>query len=361
MTRHLPQPILLVAMATILSRRPFVHACPLPRERGSITSWVLTTLISTFMLVGVLLWMVGASAPVERAKTGADVHIVCTTQMIADVARRVGGERCHVIALMGPGVDPHLYHPTRDDTGAMITADIVFYNGLHLEGKMTDLLERTARSRPVFAVTETLSHDDLITLSGQHDPHVWMDPVLWTRTIDVVQEHLSEIAPTGSPDFERNATALHREFAALHAYSQHVLDSVPERQRVLMTAHDAFSYFGRRYAFDVVGIQGISTESEAGLRDLALMIDTLIEQHVPAVFIESTVALRNIRALRAGAQAKGHGVQLGGMLFSDAAGPDGTYESSYVGMIDHNITTIARALGGDAPEGGMQGKLSPTQ
>ncbi|MCA9293408.1 MAG: zinc ABC transporter substrate-binding protein [Phycisphaerales bacterium] len=286
---------------------------------------------------------------------------MCTTQMVADIVQRVGGELCEITTLMGPGVDPHLYHPTRDDTRAIVGADLVLYSGLHLEGKMTELFERAAHTRRVVAVTGAIPKDQLLMHAGQPDPHVWMDPTLWAHTIDMVAAELTTLAPDAEATFAANAAQLHEDLLALDSYAARVLASVPERQRVLLTAHDAFAYFGRRYGYTVVGVQGISTESEAGLHDLQVIVHTLVERDVPAVFIESTIAPRNVRALRDGAQAEGHDVRLGGSLFSDAAGPAGTYESTYMGMIDHNVTIIARALGGAAPVRGMQDELTAPQ
>ncbi|HYE03006.1 MAG TPA: zinc ABC transporter substrate-binding protein [Phycisphaerales bacterium] len=303
----------------------------------------------------------GATAP--RASSGAaPLEIVATTGMIADVVRAVAGERAAVTTLMGPGVDPHLYRPSRSDVAGLMSADAVFYNGLLLEGRMTDTLVRLAGSGvKVFAVTELLEPDRLLEPEdspGHPDPHVWMDPAAWARTVDVVRDRLTEIDPEGRSRYARAAADYAAELKALDAYAERVLASVPETARVLVTAHDAFNYFGRRYGYGVVGIQGISTESEAGIKDIENLVSLLVERKVGAVFVESTVPTRNIEALIAGARARGHEVRIGGELYSDAMGPGGTYEGTYAGMIDHNVTTIARALGGEAPAGGMRGKLT---
>jgi manganese/zinc/iron transport system substrate-binding protein len=288
--------------------------------------------------------------------------IVATIGMIEDVAREVAGDRAEVIGLMGPGVDPHLYKPTRSDVRRLMNADVIFYNGLLLEGKMTDSLVRAATSgKKVYAVTELLDEAYLLepeAFDGLYDPHVWMDPSAWSKTVDVVREKLSEHDPAGAETYRQNAEAYQATLAELDAYAERVLSSVPEGRRVLVTAHDAFNYFGKRYGYEVVGIQGISTESEAGVRDIERLVDLLVEREVGAVFVESTVSERNVRALIAGARARGSDVAIGGKLYSDAMGDEGTHEGTYVGMIDHNVTTIARALGGDAPAGGFRGKLS---
>ncbi len=193
---------------------------------------------------------------------------------------------------------------------------------------------------------------------GHFDPHVWMDPRVWTKTVDVVRDKLAQRAPDGAAMFQANAANLQRDIEALDAYAERVLQSVPAERRVLVTAHDAFNYFGRRYGFEVLGIQGVSTESEAGLKQIENLVNLLVTRKIPAVFVESTIPERSVRALIAGAKAKGHVVTIGGELFSDAMGKPGTYEGTYVGMIDHNVTTIARALGADAPPKGFRGLLA---
>lgn len=297
----------------------------------------------------------------QPAGATESLTIVATTGMIGDIVRRVVGERGEVRVLMGAGVDPHLYQPTRDDMGALLGADVVFYNGLLLEGRMTDALVRAALGdRGVHPVTELIDAQYLVQpedLEGKDDPHVWMDPTAWSKAVEVVRDRLIDREPASRELFTENADAVLAEIAELDAYCEGSLHSVPEAQRVLVTAHDAFGYFGRRYGYEVLGIQGLSTESEAGVRDIERLVDLLVDRQIKAVFVESTVSERNIKALIAGAKARGHDVTIGGELFSDAMGPGGTYEGTYVGMIDHNATTIARALGGEAPEGGMQGKL----
>lgn len=304
-----------------------------------------------------------STTPDEAGTLETPYTIVATVGMVADITRHVAGNRAEVTSLMGPGVDPHLYAPTRSDVQRLLDADAIFYNGLLLEGKMTDALIRAATAgRKVFAVTELIDEQYLLEpddFEGHADPHVWMDPDAWARAVEVVRDKLTEFDPDGASDYQANAAAYLEQLDALDAYATRVLATVPESQRVLVTAHDAFNYFGRRFGFEVVGIQGISTESEAGVRDIERLVDLLVERRIPAVFVESTVSERNINALVEGARARGHTVAIGGSLFSDAMGDDGTYEGTYIGMIDHNVTTITRALGGDAPERGMDGQLAP--
>jgi manganese/zinc/iron transport system substrate-binding protein len=301
-----------------------------------------------------------SSAP--PGATGSPYKVVTTVAMITDIARSIAGPRAEVTGLLGEGVDPHLYKPTRSDIAALMQGDVVFYSGLLLEGKMTDALVRVASSgRKVFAVTEALDPADLLepeAFQGHYDPHVWMDPLAWSRAAEVVRDRLIEHDPAGAEEYRRNAAAYLERLKALHEYVARITATVPQRSRVLVTAHDAFGYFGRRYGYEVVGIQGISTESEAGVRDIERLVELLVSRKVAAVFVETTVSERNIRALIAGAGARGHTVSVGGSLYSDAMGPPGTYEGTYVGMIDHNATTIVRALGGEAPERGLEGRLS---
>lgn len=287
--------------------------------------------------------------------------IVATTAMVADAVRTVAGDRAEVTGLINSGVDPHLYKATRSDIRKIMDADAMFYSGLLLEGKMTDTLIRAAASgKPVFAVTELVDESSLLEpegFNGHYDPHLWMDPRAWAGTVVVVRDRLIELDPDGESIFRANALAYEQAIKELDAYGESVLATVPKQSRVLVTAHDAFNYFGRRYGLEVVGIQGISTESEAGVRDIERLVDLIVERNIGAVFIESTVSSRNIGALIAGAKARGHEVIIGGELFSDAMGESGTYEGTYLGMLDHNITLIVRALGGVAPETGMHGKL----
>ncbi len=301
------------------------------------------------------------SAAADAGGGGGRYTIVATVGMVSDVVVAVAGDRADVTALMGSGIDPHLYKPTRSDVERLLDSDVIFYNGLLLEGKMTDSLIRAATSgKKVHAVTELLDEEYLLTpeeFEGLFDPHVWMDPAAWANTVDVVRDKLIEFDPAGEQEYRSNAEAYATQLVALDEYATSVLGSVPAEQRVLVTAHDAFNYFGERFGYEVVGIQGISTESEAGVQDIERLVDLLVDRNIQAVFVETTVNDRNINALITGARARGHEVVIGGELFSDAMGDDGTYEGTYIGMIDHNVTTVARALGGEAPERGLNGRL----
>lgn len=312
-------------------------------------------------------FVIGVAAAVTLAAQASlsmaaeKIDVVTTTGMIADAAREVGGEMVDVRALMGPGVDPHAYRQTRTDIVALANADLVLWHGLYLEAQMEQFLLELARDNAVVAVAEDMprnlliGHDDY---EGRYDPHVWMNPNLWSRVVLNVRDALIDALPEQEETLRANAEAHLQELSQLANYTTEVLSSVPAESRMLVTAHDAFNYFGSAYGFEVVGIQGISTESEAGLRRIAELVDMLVERDIGAVFVETSVSDRNIRALIEGAAAEGHEVVIGGELYSDAMGEPGTYEGTYLGMIDHNATVIARALGGDAPEKGMSDLLN---
>lgn len=312
----------------------------------------------------VFLASVGAFALAGKGMAAAPVNVVATTGMIADTVRQIGGDLVNVHGLMGPGVDPHSYRVTRSDIVAMVRADLTLWHGLYLEAQLEEFFHDLDRKRAVVPVADSIPHDLLLRhadYADKFDPHVWMAPTLWSRVADAVTDALISVRPDSATTFRANAAAFKQRLIQLESYAKTVLGSVPEQARVLMTAHDAFSYFGRAYGFEVMGIQGISTQSEAGLRRIAEMVDMMADRDIRAVFVESSVSDRNIRALIEGVAAKGKTVRIGGELYSDAMGQPGTYEGTYIGMIDHNVTTISRALGGTAPERGMSGLLSAPQ
>ncbi len=289
------------------------------------------------------------------------IKAIATVGMVADIARNVGGKHVAVTQVMGAGVDPHLYKATRDDVQTIMTGDIVFYSGLMLEGKMIDTLVKVSRSKPVYAVTEMIEEQYLLEPSdfaGHYDPHVWMDVSAWAKCVDAVAKALSEFDPAHAADYQGNAEGYRKQLLELYEYGRKSIATIPEKSRVLITSHDAFNYFGRAYGLEVQGVQGISTESEAGLQRVNELVDLIVEKQVKAVFVESSVPRKNIEAIASGARSRGHEVVIGGELFSDAMGEEGTYEGTYLGMLDHNITLATRALGGEAPIGGSQGKLT---
>ncbi|WP_166015968.1 MULTISPECIES: metal ABC transporter solute-binding protein, Zn/Mn family [Chelativorans] len=298
-----------------------------------------------------------AVGPVLASAAQEKLQVVATTGMIADAARQVGGDLVEVRELMGPGVDPHAYRQTRTDIVAMSAADLVLWHGLYLEAQMEDFMKALGSRRQVVAVADGLPRDLLLShdqYENRYDPHVWMDPDIWSRVVLSVRDSLIEARPEGEAEFRSNAEKHLKEIAALSDYSKRVLATVPAESRILVTAHDAFKYFGRAYGYEVLGIQGISTQSEAGLSRIAELVDMLVTRKIRAVFVESSVSDRNVRALIEGAASKGWKVEIGGQLFSDAMGRSCTYEGTYIGMIDHNVTTITTALGGQAQGLGLQ-------
>jgi len=311
------------------------------------------------VMMGMTLAACGRSDAVQPQ--GGKLKVVCTVAMVTDVVRHVAGDKAQVEGLLGEGVDPHLYKPTRDDIVKLRDADVIFYSGLLLEGKMTDALVNIASGgKTVVAVTSGVDEQSLIHPAGlaEHaDPHVWMNPALWTKTVDVVADTLSARDPANAATYKANAAAYRAELMKLHEWAVLAARTVPDKSRVVITSHDAFNYFGKAYGFEVRGIQGISTESEAGLKDIEGLVNFIVDREIRAVFVESSVSEKNVRALLEGAKARGKEVKIGGTLFSDAMGRPGTYEGTYIGMIDHNVTTVVRALGGTVEPRGYQGKL----
>jgi manganese/zinc/iron transport system substrate-binding protein len=267
--------------------------------------------------------------------------------MIADTASRIAGPHAQVDALMGPGVDPHLYKASESDVTRLARADLILYNGLHLEGKMSDILVQMARERPVVAVGSAAPESELREppeFAGQYDPHIWFDVRLWSLTVGLIEGELSKLDPAHAADFKRNADIVRADLEELDAWVEEQISTIPMEQRVLVTAHDAFGYFGRRYRIDVRGLQGISTAAEAGLKDVEALVDLIVSRKVKAIFVETSVPRKSIEAVQAACKARGHDVAIGGLLFSDAMGAAGTPEGAYVGMVQHNVNTIVGAL-----------------
>ncbi len=274
----------------------------------------------------------GSSATNVTVDPDSPIDIATTVGMVADLVRVVGGDRVDVTQICGAGVDPHLYKATRDDVQTMMNADVIFYSGLMLEGKMTDTLIKMARNKPVIAVTETLDEATLLEpdeFAGHHDPHVWMDVAAWSKCVDVIASELSAVDPTSESSYRERAKTLRDELARLDEYGKRVIKTIPEESRILVTSHDAFNYFGRAYGLQVMGVQGISTESEAGLQRINELVDLLVDKKVKSVFVESSVPRKNIDSLVEGARSRGHEVSVGNKeLFSDAMGSPRTYEGT---------------------------------
>ena len=275
------------------------------------------------------------------------VNIVATTGMIADIARNIGKDSVMVNALMGPGVDPHLYKATQGDLGRLRRADIIFYNGLHLEGKMGDVFEKLERIKTVVPVARGIETSMLIDnpiFQGSHDPHIWFDVSMWSSIISEVTSTLIKTDPESQAYYEKNAQEYREALQELHSWVILEIQKIPKDKRLMVTAHDAFSYFGRAYDIEVRGLQGISTLSEFGLKDRVDLVNFIVERKVKAVFVETSVSKRNINAIVEGCRQKGHNVIIGGNLFSDAMGADGTPAGNYIGMVKANVKTIVEAL-----------------
>jgi manganese/zinc/iron transport system substrate-binding protein len=281
----------------------------------------------------------------EAATREGPLTVVATTGMLADAVEHVGGGRVEVTALMGPGVDPHLYQASEGDVRRLGDADLIVYNGLHLEARLADVLARIEGR--TYAAAESIDPARLLSppeFAGQHDPHVWFDVDLWSGVVEALGGELAERDPDAAEEYRRNAAEYVEELRELHGWVQEQVERVPEEQRVLVTAHDAFNYFGRAYRFEVRGLQGISTVSEAGAGDVARLADFIAERRIPAIFVETSVSPRAIQAVQEAVQARGFEVEIGEQLFSDALGDPGTPEGTYVGMVRHNVEAIVAGL-----------------
>lgn len=275
------------------------------------------------------------------------VVIATTTNVIADLVENIGGDNVSVTGLMGPGVDPHLYRPSAGDVKKLQDAEIVFYNGLDLEGKMGDILVKIGgEGTAVWAVSENIPQESLLSLDGQghFDPHIWWDAELWMEAAKVVATGLKEHDPENSEKYDKNLSEYLAKLKALDSINLVKIDSIPKEQRVLVTAHDAFQYFGDAYGFEELAIQGWSTDSEAGIREIQNLADQISKRKIKALFAETSVSPATIEALKEAVQDKGHDVVIGGELFSDALGEKGTDEGTYLGAFTHNIDTIVQAL-----------------
>ena len=276
------------------------------------------------------------------------IKAATTIGMVADLVKQVGGDRVAVDQLMGPGVDPHLYKPTSGDAARLSKADVIFYSGLMLEGRMGDLFAKLARAgKPVYPTTESVPESQLLEpeeFEGHYDPHLWFDVSLWAQTVPTIIKGLSEVDPSGKDTYEKNGADLLARLAKLDEWCKETAAQLPEAKRILVTSHDAYNYFGRAYGFKVVGLQGVSTVSEAALADMASLVDFIKDQKVKAIFVETSVNPAAIKRV-----AEDAGVKIGGELFSDAMGEPGEKKGgfdvgTYEGMVRYNLTTIVNAL-----------------
>jgi len=287
----------------------------------------------------------GGPDPQEIA--GRKINVVATIGQVADVVDNIAGDRAELEGLMGPGIDPHLYRASEGDVVSLADADIVFYNGLHLEAKMADVFEKMRGSVTTVAVTSEIDRNELLAppeFEGAFDPHVWFDVSKWMSVTEVIRDALVELDPEHAAVYEDNADAYLAELEELDSYVEEQALRVPEDQRVVITAHDAFNYFGDAYDFEVRGLQGISTATETGTADLSSLADFIVEREIPSIFVETSVPQRFIEALREAVAERGFDVSIGGSIYSDAMGDAGTPEGTYIGMVRHNIDTIVAGL-----------------
>ncbi|HZH58907.1 MAG TPA: zinc ABC transporter substrate-binding protein [Metabacillus sp.] len=302
-------------------------------------------LLSIVSVVTAVLLTACGSENVTKS-SNAKINVTTTTSQVADIVKNVGGDLVEVNSLMGPGVDPHLYQASQGDIKKLNNADLIFYNGLHLEGKMETIFEKMSKDKPTVAVTDSIPEEMLLSAdeSNAHDPHVWFHIQAWLYAVDAVENELSKLSPDHKNIFVKNGEKYKTELQELDEYAKEQIQSIPKESRVLVTAHDAFKYFGHSYDIEVMGLQGLSTDSEYGLKDVQGLVDTLVERNIKAVFIESSISEKSISAVVEGAKKQGHDVVIGGELFSDAMGEEGTEEGTYIGMFKHNVDIIVSSL-----------------
>lgn len=290
-------------------------------------------------------FLAGCKNP-EKRKDGK-LNIVTTTTMITDLVRNIGGDSVRVQGLMGSGVDPHLYKASEGDVSKLTNADVVFYSGLHLEGKLVDVFQKMSRNNDVIALAEVLDKDDLIGseyFGGSYDPHIWFNIDYWKQITTYLTEQLSKLDPDNADFYQKNKVTFLKRLDALENDVRGTIKTLPKEKRILVTAHDAFSYFGKEYGFEVVGLQGLSTATEAGVQDVQKLAELIIAKKVKAIFVETSVPRRTIEALQKAVQSEGYDVKIGGMLYSDALGTPGTEEGTYIGMFTYNVKTIVESL-----------------
>lgn len=314
----------------------------------------MKNLNSLFLVVITILVAVGCGGGASQTEEGGPIRVVATTTIVGDMVRSIGGDDVQVDVLMGPGIDPHLYKASAGDVRRMDTAEAIFYNGLHLEGKMTEVLERMGdRGATTVAIAECVPEEDLIELegySGLHDPHVWFDVSLWKMTSQCVADALAGLDPPNAPIYDQRAKAYADELEALDSWIHERVDALEPQQKVLVTAHDAFSYFGRAYGFEVRGLLGVSTAAEAGTSDVQRLAEFIVKGRIPAIFVETSVPPRYVQALQEAVASRGFDVRIGTSLYSDSLGDAKTPAGTYPGTVRANVESIVAGLsgGGDA-------------
>ena len=304
----------------------------------------LSSLLLLSSFIALLLVACGANT---AASEDGKLRVVTTTGQVGDAVANIAGDTVELKSLLGPGIDPHLYVPTEGDVSSFANADVIFYNGLHLEAQMTRVLDQMAeRGTIVVAMGESMPEDQLLSWdTSTYDPHVWNDPILWSLGVAAIRDTLIEADPDNAETYRINAETYLADIAETHEFVQTEIAKIPEDKRVMITAHDAFGYFARTYGMEVRGLQGISTESEAGTQDVQELAAFIVERQIPAIFVESSVPPDTIEAVQEAVRAQGFEVEIGGQLFSDALGEAGHEADNYNGMLRHNATTLANALG----------------
>ncbi|HRG85158.1 MAG TPA: zinc ABC transporter substrate-binding protein [Chitinophagales bacterium] len=302
-----------------------------------------------YFFIAVLANLILVSCKQETTSGNDKLQIVATTGMIGDAVAIIAGDKAEVTVLMGPGVDPHLYKATQGDLNALRSGDIIFYNGLHLEGKMQEVFDRLATTKKVFPVAAGIPESKLRTVAqvngiSTHDPHIWFDVQLWMMAVAEIGKQLSASDPTNATFYATQTTKYLEQLKALDVFVKEKMSSIPETHRTLITSHDAFGYFGAAYGIRVKGLQGISTAAEFGLKDITDMVNMIIAEDIKAVFVESSVSEKSIQAVIEGCHQKNHNIKAGGTLYSDAMGAAGTPEGNYIGMVTHNVEVIYAAL-----------------
>jgi len=284
----------------------------------------------------------------QEKQSDGKLNVVTTTSMITDLVKNIGGDLINLEGLMGSGVDPHLYKASEGDVSKLSNADIIFYNGLHLEGKLVEVFEKMgSQNIKTIAIAEVIDKNTLIGsdyFASNYDPHIWFDVDYWKQATQFVVAKLSEAVPEHKETFEANGRNYLSKLDALKTELTNIIETLPKEKRILVTAHDAFNYFGKAFGFEVVGLQGLSTATEAGVQDVQKLAAFIIEKNVKAIFVESSVPKRTIEALQSAVKSKNHDVIIGGTLYSDALGNAGTIEGTYLGMFNYNVNTIVNAL-----------------
>jgi manganese/zinc/iron transport system substrate-binding protein len=295
----------------------------------------------------ILVFLVVSCKPnVEQKRTGK-LKIVTTTGILADAVMEITGDSAEVTSLMGPGVDPHLYKVSQGDLSVLTKADLIIYNGLHLEGKMGEVLEGLAKQKKVVAIADGISKSELRNVSGfagGFDPHIWFNVEIWKKGVEYLAEVIQKNDSVNALYYKKNALVYSKRLDSLHKTVISEIQHIPESQRVLVTAHDAFGYFGDAYKIEVKGLQGISTVSEPGLKDISEITKLIVDRKIKAIFVESSVSPKLVESVVAGAKARGHVVKIGGLLYSDALGEKNTPAGTYIGMVNENVKTITSAL-----------------